>query len=116
MFFSQLNISENGVISKIELSGNYDKSKMTGNLILSTIDGKHFEVPFVKYKYELTTSFDKVSINFAADNKESDNMHIKGNITAIDLLCNHWRISPSDVKFSSLSLNFDSRIYKNEII
>ena len=71
------------------------------------------EFPVIKQKWKLTVAFDTLQMNLSNADYEGDELQLRGNVSAQNLLLNHWRISPNDVVIKNQTMDFLFRVGTN---
>ena len=105
---SLITSSVDGVGSYV-VNGTFDHINIKYDLMFKKEGAENASWPFIDFFDDLKLSFDKLHVTLNAD-PDNNVIPLNFDLGFVNLKVNHWRISPVDVIFDDLELNFKTLI------
>lgn len=90
-----------------QVKGAVNTGRSTYRFSVVRLRGNAFALPFIDLFDDFKLSFDSASVDFSAD-EDASPLALRGVFNVSNLLVNHWRIAPVDVRFPTMNLSLQA--------
>ena len=114
-FSSNLLFSEDSITQNFTLEGKFRNADKSIFCKIYAPGKEKVQLPYIKYKYDMTVAFDTAQFDFKALEDDSEKIQLGGNLAVKNLLTNHWRISEKELLFEDIAIDYVLNAQSNYI-
>lgn len=105
-FITDLIFSEDSTSQKFTLAGIFRHTDKSLHCKIFAPKDDKVELPYIKYKYDMTVAFDTLLFNFKALADKSEWTQLGGNLAVKNMSVEHWRISEKELLFEDMAIDY----------